>query len=428
MKIYREFVLILPFPWYNYNHSMVKRILYSILVVTGLCLVTAGVISYGRGYRFDFKQKTISPTGILSVASYPEGASILVDGKLLSASNASLSLDPNWYDVKVEKTGYQSWNKRVKIQGEVVTKVDALLLPTSPSLRALTVTGVTSPTLSPSTTRLAYIVPEEESTSSANLPPRRGVWIMDLRNSALGGNPQPRQVYLSPEGLDLSGGEILWSPDEKQLLFLVKKLSGQKETVISALQISLDGGSIPVEVGRIYPTIISQWETMRKEQEDILLTGIPITVAQTLKNGASTIHFSPDETKIFYQATGSATIERVIDPPLIGSNSTEETRTLTPKNYYIYDVKEEKNFALTDGKSFPNPSSLFWYTDSKHIVMIEKDTISIIDYDGLNKRAVFQGSFENGYVFPWSSGGKLVILTRLTKSSPFPTLYEIDLR
>jgi hypothetical protein len=60
--------------------------------------------------------------------------------------------------------------------------------------------------------------------------------------------------------------------------------------------------------------------------------------------------------------------------------------------------------------------------------MIEKDTIYIIEFDGTNKRAIYAGPFEDSILYPWGTGGKMVIMTNLNKQKALSNLYEIDLR
>ncbi|MCL5797856.1 MAG: hypothetical protein M1366_03590, partial [Patescibacteria group bacterium] len=62
------------------------------------------------------------------------------------------------------------------------------------------------------------------------------------------------------------------------------------------------------------------------------------------------------------------------------------------------------------------------------IILIEKGSIYIVDYDGSNIRTVYTGPFEGDIVFPWASSDKLVILTNFYKPQSIPNLYEIDLR
>src|SRR3990167_9721086 len=108
---------------------MFKRLFLFLFSLVLIASLTAAVILYGRGYRFDPKDKKISPTGILSVSSYPGKSSIYINGKLTSATSASLTLPQGWYEIKISKEGYQPWKKRIRIQGEVVSQIDALLLP-----------------------------------------------------------------------------------------------------------------------------------------------------------------------------------------------------------------------------------------------------------------------------------------------------------
>lgn len=421
---------------------MFKRILYSLGAILIIAGIAGGIISYSRGMRIDFGKKSLKSTGILSANSTPDGASIFIDGKLTSATNTSLTLSPGWYQVRITKEGYQSWEKNVRIQGEIVSRADALLLPANPSLYPVTFTGASATALSPSGGKVAYIVEEKESTGSSGVKSRTGVWLLELKNIPLAGRASPKQILtanqmatFSQNSLLLSGRtdwqstSLIWSPDEKQMLILFKKTEKGKESVISAFQFATDNSTTyPQDVLFNWNNIRQDWDKTSKLDKDNLIATLPPAVADLLDNKSGQIKFSPDETRIFYQATASATLNPVITPPLVGSNPTKEERAIQPGKYYIYDLKEDKNFLITDNKSVKSPDSLIWFYDSKHIIMIEKDTISIIDYDGTNKRTVYTGPFENGIVYPWTSAGKIVILTNLNKPSSPANLYEIDLR
>jgi len=407
---------------------MTKRLIYLLVVTFCLCIVAAFTIAFSRGYRFNFNQRTLATTGILSASSIPDGASIFIDGKLTAATNTSISLSPNWYQVKIGKEGYQSWEKKIKIQGEIVSRIEALLIPENPSLRALTVTGVRSPTLSPSGSRVAYIVPDDQqATSSGNLTTKTGVWILELRNLPLRGTEEPKQIYKPLSSINWTEASLVWSADEKQVILISKKTEGKKEKVINALALSVDN-NIPSEVTLTLPKILQDWEQEKKQKEEELIASFVLPTVKHISTSSSNLKFSPDETKILYLATTSATLKETIIPPLIGSNPTTEIRAITPGKFYIYDTKEDKNYFIADLKTVPSAELLVWHNDSKHIVMIDKDTIYIVDYDGTNKRPVYVGPFLNNLSFPWTSGGKLVILTNFNKPQMLPNLYEIDLR
>ena len=63
------------------------------------------------------------------------------------------------------------------------------------------------------------------------------------------------------------------------------------------------------------------------------------------------VSFAPDENKILYEATAAATTT-IISPPLIGTNATEDKRTITPNTLYIYDIKEDKNYFIEIAKTW----------------------------------------------------------------------------
>lgn len=407
---------------------MLKRVTVSILVFLLIAALAVTVISYSRGYRFNFQEKSVTSTGILSASSYPEKASIMVDNRLVAATNASFALPPGWYNVKIQKEGYQSWEKRLLIQTEVVSVADSLLLPTNPSLRALTTTGIHSPSLSPTNTKVAFVVLPEEATGGANLKPKTGIWTLELRAGTLGGRLEPKPVFQPDLALDWKNAVILWSPDEKQLIVTINKTEKGKTQTVQAFLVSLENPGEPfTNVTFSLNDIFREWEINRQEKENTALIALPAILSKFLTANTSQIHFAPDETKIFYLATQSASLARVITPPLIGSNPTQETRTVTPGQYYVYDIKEDKNFSIADSAKFP-PKAILWYADSKHLILVEKNTISLVDFDNTNKRLAYAGPFVDSIVYPWASGGKLIILANFNNPQSTPNFYEVNLR
>ena len=242
--------------------------------------------------------------------------------------------------------------------------------------------------------------------------------------------PEPKQIYqLNKNTIDFKA-KLYWSYDEKEIIVTFLSSPPKKETVTQSLLLSVDS-PIPTirDVTATYQDLFTEWDLERKIKQDLALSSLPPAVNVLLTQNSNRIHFSPDETKILYQATSSASLSPVITPPLIGANPTEEVRTIEPDNFYIYDLKEDKNFLLAKNKNDSLASDTpMWYTDSKHLFLVEKDSIIISDYDGTNKRSVYSGPFSNDLILPWASGGKIVIQTNLNKADALPNLYEIDLR
>lgn len=408
---------------------MIRRIASTVLAVFIIVTLAVIVIAYGRGFRLNFNKKTFTSTGILSASSYPDKASVWIDGQLKSATSTSLSLSPGWYNVKITKEGYQLWEQKIHIQGEIMSQVDALLIPTNPSLKALTVTGIMNPTLSPSGTKVAYIISPREATISGSLKAKSGIYIFEMRTDALGNVIDPKPLYQPITNLDWQNARLSWSPDEKNILLTFIKVVRTKEQIIQVYLFETDASqNVPVDVTNRYEAILKDWQDLAKIKETTKFSTLPESIYNTLSTSAGNLKMSPDDSKILYLATSSATLAPVISPPLIGSNSTEEKRSIQNGNYYIYDKKEDKNYLIASQKSLSQPITITWYTDSKHIVIVENTTIYIIDYDGSNKHGVYSGPFLNNIVYPWPGGNKLVILTNFNHGEGSPNLYQIDLR
>src|SRR3989344_7346377 len=115
-------------------------------------------------------------TLILVATSDPNGASVLINGTLKTATNNSLNLQPDNYDITLQLDGYSPWQKTIPIKQEEVFKTNAFLFPKVPNLTPLTLTGATNPVLSPDQSKIVYSV----ASASAQ---KNGLWILDMGRS-----------------------------------------------------------------------------------------------------------------------------------------------------------------------------------------------------------------------------------------------------
>jgi type II secretory pathway pseudopilin PulG len=197
--------------------------------------------------------------------------------------------------------------------------------------------------------------------------------------------------------------------------------------------------------------MVSDWadERLAKEQQQLAAFKQPIIDIAT--TSAKIISFSPDETKILYEATASATIPQIIKPSLIGTNPTTEERTIKPGIIYIYDSKEDKNYLVLDKTELPTikvtptakttksttparapngrTQNIHWFPTSKHLLLTLEGKIDIMEYDRTNWVTIYSGPFENSFVAPWSNGSRIIIMTNLNPGvSTLPNLYTVNLR
>ena len=398
-----------------------KNTALSIFTVCLIAVVSFTVIAYGRGYRFNFKQKTIGSTGLISATSDPIGASIFLDNKKVGATNTTITVKPGWYTITFAKEGYQSWEKHIRVQGEVVAQANGTLYPTNPSLSAITTSGVFNPVLSPDGSKLAYVVPTViETTNSAQMTQRAGIWILDLVDKPLGLNRDAKQI-LKNETMDVSQAVLSWSPDNKQLMIDVP--TPQKTTASYLVDTDkLNEFAKPVYIKR---DVINDWETIAKTKETEKLSTLAPELIDIATQSMKIIAFSPDERNILYEATAAATIPEIITPPLIGTNPTEDVRNIKPYSIYSYDIKEDRNYLIGDAANL----KLQWMPTSRHLITVSKDMIEAMDFDGTNRKTLYAGPFWDAFVAPWTSANKLVILTNLIPTaSTLPNLYAINIR
>ena len=386
--------------------------LLTLLVVGSLGLFLS---LYARGYRFDGQTLRFKPSGLLVVKSDPSGAQVFVNGELSTATDTTLSLAPGTYDVSIRKEGFHSWNKRLLIEKEVVTEAIASLFRVAPSLSSVTFSGAVSPVLSPDGTRIAYVTAPSREDSQ-----KGGLWVIETVNLPIGFARDPRRVTDGDLISSTSLGTVWqFSPDGREIL-----------VSLGASVFLLDSSTFTPQAKRVNVAarkeiILAEWEEERGTRLSSQIKIRPDDLVDVLQRKASSIVFSPDETKILYTASGSATIRENLIKSLPGSSSQKQERDIKEGHTYIYDIKEDRNFLIDEG---PEAARRFsWFPTSKHLVLSEAGKITIIDYDGTNRQLVYSGSYVSPHAYPFGSTSRLLILTSLGAETT-PNLYSLTLK
>lgn len=400
---------------------MKKQLLISVFAILFLIAGTTLAILYGKGYiAFDKGRPDFSGTGLLVATSTPNGAQVFIDGHLTTATDNTINLQPGEYTVKIFKEGYFPWQKKLKIQKEVVSKAEALLFPTAPKLESITASGVENPAIDPSQTRIAYTV------SSQTLK-KNGVYMLDMSTRPiLTLQSASTQITDNTEN-KFSSAFLSWSPDGNQIIATV---SAEPEQTATYLLSASEFNDSPRDVTATIQTLNETWQKEQMEKEKSRLDALKPKLRQIISKNFNIIAWSPDETKILYSASSSASVPVIISPRLIGTNSTPEDREIKKDNVYVYDTKEDKNFEI-DVQEIKDESGhlgLSWLSDSKHLIYVHDKKIDIMEYDSLNLTTVYAGPFIDNYVYPWPNGSKLVVLTNLNNLNIAPNLYTIGLK
>lgn len=395
-----------------------KKILIPLLILALLIGATIIVIFFGNGYRFLFDKgrPDISGTGLLVAKSTPDGAQVFVNNHLTTATDNTINLAPGKYEIKIFKEGYFPWQKHLRIEKGVVTKAEALLFPVAPKLESMTNSGVANPVLDPSLTRVAYTV----SSQSAR---KNGIYVLDMSSKPIL-TLQSSSTQIADDTINsFSKAKLSWSPDGSTILATI---SAQGSTTTYQLLGNTFNQS-PSDVTETIASVNSAWQKQKSEKDKARLDSLSTKLKKIVAGNFKIIAWSSDETKILYEASSSAVLPAVINPPLIGTNSTPEQRSLKIGAIYVYDIKEDKNFKILDSLSGPE-LPLGWFPDSKHLIYVHDQKIDIVEYDAGNDTQVYAGPFIDNYVFPWPDESRIVILTNLGNSDTPPNLYTIGLK
>lgn len=392
----------------------------TIFVVGGLGTL---VSLYARGYRFDRDTLRFQPSGLLVIKSEPDGAQVFLNGELKIATNATISLPPDTYDVEVRKEGYLSWRKRLTIEKEEVTEATANLFRAVPSLSAVTFSAVLNPVISDDLTKIAY---EVAPTSNGNQD-AIGLWVIETVNLPLGFSRDPRRVA---DG-SLADSSWQWSPDGRQIL-----LTSPRGVFL------LDAGSFTPQTQRVNISsrkeeVLAEWEEERKLKKEAQIRNLKPPLDEIMTRRVSLMLFSPDENMILYTASSSANLPENIIKPIPGASTQKQERNIKPGKTYVYDIKEDRNFLIDDDSAFLAIGSgqgeeikrrITWFPTSRQLVLSETDRVVIMDYDGTNRQVVYSGSYISPHAYPSASTDRLLVLTNLGANSTLPNIYSLSIK
>lgn len=369
-------------------------------------------IYFAKGYRFSLKNGTILGTGIMSITSEPDQASVYLDGHLTTATNENINnLLPKSYEVKIVKEGYIAWQKKVEVKQGLVSQVRASLFRAIPSVYPLTYSGAVNATLSPDGEKLAFVVPTSDEQNPVINRKKSGLWVWTMKQNqitfARGG--EPRQIAVS-DGIDYTQAKLRFSPDSSQVL-----------ASFEDRHLLLDTGRLNDPARDITPTMEITLRNWDQDQRSKDLTRLQLLKDRDLRETASAsakLLWSPDETKILYSKDGK-------------------------KDFQVVDLVEDKTYNLPDA----NYISWLPAPDNKivdHLVIVESEElegtkeneggirtgkISVIEFDGSNRAEIFAGNFDPDSVFAWPDGSRLLIISSFpTPTASKPNLYGVNLK
>lgn len=405
---------------------MSKQFVFTLFSLILIAIIAGAAIFLAKGYRYQTDTGTFAGTGIISVTSVPDQASVYLDGHLTTATDDNItSLPPKNYKVRIVKEGYIPWEKDIPVQQGLVSEIKATLYRSIPTIYPITYSGVDYALLSPDSLKLMYVIPNGlEGGLAAERKSGIWVWVMSSQNGlGIGTGEQQRQIVQS-NGVDYSQAKYRWSPDSSQIFV---DLPDRK------LLLDTNGlNDVPRDITATYQATLKSWDETEAQTRLTKLAQIDNAALRKTASDSASLKWSPDDTRILYSDAEG--------------------------NYKLNDLALGKEYEL------PKASHYAFLPDSDHLVMIEREAtelrsdgatvgksnttpkpspsgnltikeqfaqtrISIIEIDGTNKAEIYYGSVEPNVVVPWPDNSRLVVISSLpTQTASQPNLYGINLK
>ncbi|MDO8498942.1 MAG: PEGA domain-containing protein [bacterium] len=386
---------------------MNKRFIITVVTLLIIGLGTGLAMMLAKGYTFSPKDGKLLGTGIIAVTSVPEGASVYIDGHLTTATNTTISqLSPKKYDIRIVKDGFISWEKSIEVKAGLVSEVKATLFPALPTIYPLTLNGVTTPLLSPDGQKLAFAVPSQELSHGRQ---KGGVWVWTMTSQplSLSRDAEPHQILASTNTMDFSKAKLTWSTDSKSLLVTLQESDNPSSASTRNFLLPYDRETSLGDLRDITPMIdstLKEWQEATSIQDMARLAVVNDPALRQIASSAAALKWSPDETKFMVGV-------KVYDLGSLNQGG---------------KLKQQGGFKSYD---LSQASAYLWLPDSRHIILIQEDKISISDFDGSNMAVIYAGKFEDTSVFPWPDSSRLVVMTSFnTPTANQPNLFGINLK
>ncbi|MBP9817425.1 PEGA domain-containing protein [Candidatus Shapirobacteria bacterium] len=394
-----------------------RRSLFFVLSVFSLVIIsTYFVILFARGYRLEFKKDgpSLQVTGILSFTSKPKGGSVYLNDRLITATDDTLNLPPGSYTVKITKDGYTTWQKTYQVKKEVVYQTDAELFRSAPELRPLTLSGAINPVLSPDGSKVIFAV------ASASATKDNGLYLLETSDNLIPlAKTTTRQIAPNFTGTDWAKATFTFSPDSRQVVATFKNQLNYLlniDTTITEKNLT--------DITSQLPQINKSWSQDELQIIKSRLNRLPPEISTLVAtDSARDIAINQNDDKVFYLASKDGTIDSQTTPPPAQSSQTQD-RHVAKNNFYVYDIKDDTNFAIGSSETVRN---LSWLPYTNNLIYVEDNSIKIVDYDNTNKNVIYAGKFSADLVFPWSDGSRIITLTSAYTGAT-NNLYSISLK
>lgn len=335
------------------NARIIATDIFMLIAVIAIVFI---MMLIAMGFSFTNNGR-IEQSGLVEISSRPSSAKVTIDGKeLFSTTEVNKLLATGSHDIKITKTGYDTWNYSINIEAGLTTTIDWVrLFPLNPEIANVDTFDSNLALASVSNSRRSILVAEDKATSFS---------ILNLQDDKL---KEISKIKFQDILGALSDGEspatandfsiVDWNGSDSRILMTHKNGENTEWIVVNT-----SDPAKSINITKLYnknyakllfvnDSATSLWAlTSEGELSEINTssTAAPNVIAkdvkQVINNGDTVIYVAPSKDLVFdsygNQATGTKTAEKTDE------NNEEDTKA-TDK-IFVYNEGEIAATAIAD--------------------------------------------------------------------------------
>ncbi len=265
--------------------------------VSFFALLTTGILVNAHGLRYNTQHGKWIKTGIVVVKSNPKTAEVFLDGKKVDSRTPTriTHVFPGDHTIRVEKEGYHSWEKRLKVEPHQTTFATEIVLFKQESPKTLaSISAVAEIFWLQDTLVLAEVDKQQLIVSSVEATPKR-LWSTPLTQDVKTVSVQTHP-HLPFAAIKLTGDSTRIAlfdlhDESKRMLVPAYKTTLNPAIIFDSFSSSL----LYTQAGRTFVSFDVDSKTYQKEGSGILLAAQDGQLLMTaVQDGIPTVVISAD--------------------------------------------------------------------------------------------------------------------------------------
>ena len=356
------------------NARIIATDIFMLIAVIAIVFI---MMLIAMGFSFTDNGR-IEQSGLVEISSRPSSAKVTIDGKeLFSTTEVNKLLTTGSHDIKITKTGYDTWNYTINIEAGLTTTIDWVrLFPLTPEISNVDTFDKSLAITSVSSSRRSMLVAEDKSTtfSILNLQDEKLKEVAKIKFQDLLGELGENETAATANEFEV----VAWNSNDSRILVSRKKGENTEWIIVNTGE-PAKSVNITKNYNKNYAKLLfandsatNLWAlTTDGELSEINTTSsnAPTVVANNVKqminNGDTVIYVAPSKDLVF-DSYGNETSTTKPAEKSEEDSSDSDTKIATDK-IFVFNEGETGSTAIADlGSANPTvvlDTGTYWSKD-----------------------------------------------------------------